>query len=53
MHLVDWVGEESSTVVQCTKIGYIGVFTVGEVVRVHTSTGTFEAIVIDIVVRNL
>ena len=44
--LVDWLGEEAYSVVQCTKIGYMGVFTVGEVAKVWTSTGTFEAVII-------
>ena len=44
--LVDWVGEESSSIVQSTKIGYMGVFTVGEVAKVRTSTGTFKAVIV-------
>ena len=44
--LVDWVGEESSSVVQSTKIGCMGVFAVGEVAKVRTSTGTFKAVIV-------
>ena len=44
--LVDWVGKEAYSVVQCTKIGYMGVFTVGEVAKVQTSSGTFDAVII-------
>ena len=40
------MGEESSSVVQSTKIGYMGVFTVGEVAKVHTSAGTFKAVIV-------
>ena len=43
--LVDWVGEDSSSVVQCIRVAG-GVFTVGEVSRVRTSGGTFNAVVV-------
>lgn len=42
--LVDWVGEDSSSLVPCLQVGN-GVFTIGEIAQVNTSEGTFEAIV--------
>ena len=42
--LVDWVDEESSSVVQSVRVAE-GVFTVGEVSRVRTSGGTFRGVI--------
>ena len=43
--LVDWVGEDTSSVVQCNRVAG-GVFMVGEVSRMWTSGGTFNAVIV-------
>ena len=42
--MIDWAGEDSSSVVQSLKVGG-GVFREGEVSRVKTSQGCFEGMV--------